>query len=151
MTTVLHGTNVSISTRTVPDNRRWEEMPSLLSLKNNSNTLIVLDLHKSRYMTKLHDSVCDMGSLKKLVLTHCHKLTTLPDNIGKLTLLEEVSSRSASSLLRCVSPTFSASRYLASSLNHFFNCLSPTNAPPYLRLAGSFGFSSYRESTRLNW
>jgi hypothetical protein len=92
MTTIVNETNaVSISTRTIPDIRRWEQMPSLLSLKNYSNTLVVLDLHKSRYLTDLHGSVCHMASLKKLVLTHCHKLKTLPEHIGKLKLLEEVS------------------------------------------------------------
>lgn len=94
VTEIINGTtdSVSISTRTIPDRHRWEVMPPMALIKNANNTLLVLDLHKSRYITELHDSVCGMIALQKLILTHCHALKKLPENIGNLMSLEEVSA-----------------------------------------------------------
>ena len=82
------GAVVSISTGMTPDRNRWESMPSVA---NFSSSLVVLDLHKARYIESLHESVCQLSNLKKLVLTHCERLKTLPDAIGNLISLEEVS------------------------------------------------------------
>lgn len=86
----VYGTSVSVSTSTVPDRYRWNIMPPMAQITSPSQTLLVLDLHKSRYMTELHESVCDMVFLEKLKLTQCLQLKSLPENIGNLRLLEEV-------------------------------------------------------------
>ena len=87
--TIIHDAAViSISTRETPDCSRWALMPSVSSFVAS---LVVLDLHQSRYIVNLHDSVCQLVHLKTLILTHCYKLKSLPDAIGNLTSLEKVS------------------------------------------------------------
>lgn len=85
---IEEGAVVSMSTETTPDCRRWAVMPSISEF---ASSLIVLNLHKARYIDCLHSSVCQLTMLKKLVLTHCDRLTTLPADIGNLKSLEEVS------------------------------------------------------------
>lgn len=78
-----------ISTRDVTDVDRWEKMPSLSQF---SASLKVLDLHNSRYITELDSSVCDLKCLEVLILTQCDRLNSLPENIGDLQNLVEVSA-----------------------------------------------------------
>jgi hypothetical protein len=81
------GAVVSLSTETTPDCNRWEMMPSVSEF---ASSLIVLNLHKARYIERLHSSVSQLIMLKKLVLTQCDRLATLPIEIGNLKSLEEV-------------------------------------------------------------
>ena len=76
-----------LSTRCCRDADRWrDEMPSLQSYA----TLQVLDLHNSRYIRSLHESVGALSSLKRLVLSRCDRLESLPESVGDLQSLEEV-------------------------------------------------------------
>jgi hypothetical protein len=84
---IEEGAVVSVSTATTSDANRWETMPSVSEF---ASSLVVLNLHKARYIECLHSSVCQLTMLKKLVLTHCDRLTTLPADIGKLKSLEVV-------------------------------------------------------------
>ena len=81
------GAVVSLSTETTPDCNRWEMMPSVSEF---SSSLVILNLHKARYIESLHSSVCQLINLKKLVLTQCDQLTMLPAEIGSLKSLMEV-------------------------------------------------------------
>lgn len=78
---------VEMSTLTSPDTNRWRTMPSLHGL----DSLTVLDLSRSRYLTELHPSVTDLKNIKTLSLVGCTGLVSLPDDIGKLKSLEIVS------------------------------------------------------------
>jgi hypothetical protein len=80
------GLVVSISARQCEDTNRWLVMPSL----EDYNSLRNLDLHKSRYLTSLHHSVCTLVNLETLILTRCERLTSLPNDIGNLKNLKEV-------------------------------------------------------------
>lgn len=89
--TVLHtdrttGHVVCMSTRTCKDEDRWTEMPCVAQF----SSLLILDLHKSRYLTTLDESVGDLKSLKRMILTRCNNLVTLPRAIGNLKHLTEV-------------------------------------------------------------
>jgi hypothetical protein len=77
---------LSLSSRKCHDINRWLKMPSLAQYES----LKELDLHKSRYIRELHDSVCDLANLETLILTRCERLMTLPKEIGRLTNLREV-------------------------------------------------------------
>ena len=78
-----------LSTGPCRDVERWKLMPPLDAYP----TLIHLDLHKSRYMKIIHPSVGNLPNLKQLTITRCENLETLPDSIGQLQQLEEVSVR----------------------------------------------------------
>jgi hypothetical protein len=78
---------VALSSRHSLEAFRWIKMPSLASFQN----LKELDLHKSRYMHQLDASVCDLVNLETLILTRCEKLNSLPEDIGRLKNLREVS------------------------------------------------------------
>lgn len=80
------GEVVALSSRKSRDVDRWKEMPSLAKY----TALTSLDLHKSRYITELHDSVGLLTNLRSLNLTLCERLTTLPQSIGNLKNLQEV-------------------------------------------------------------
>ena len=82
------GCVVALSSRNSLEVNRWVTMPSLASFQN----LKEIDLHKSRYMRQLDASVCDLVNLETLILTRCEKLTCLPEDIGRLKNLREVSS-----------------------------------------------------------
>ena len=82
-----HGKIVYLSTRKVSDSDRSSTMPSLEALKDS---LLVLDLHKSRYLRELDASICNLSNLTHLLLTRCSNLTSLPDSIGNLSNLTEV-------------------------------------------------------------
>ena len=82
------GTVVALSSRNCLDIHRWTAMPSLASF----SSLKELDLHKSRYMRQLDASICELEGLETLILTQCEKLSSLPEDIGKLKSLKEVSS-----------------------------------------------------------
>ena len=64
----------------------WNKMPSLEEFPS----LIVLDLHKCRYIVDLHESVGSLVNLQQLLLTRCSKLRTLPSTLGNLENLVEV-------------------------------------------------------------
>lgn len=78
---------VFLTTRSTKDANRWDVMPSLHPFRES---LQVLDLHNSRYITSLHDSIGDLPHLRRLIVTRCSRLTTLPDSIGNLKNLTEV-------------------------------------------------------------
>jgi hypothetical protein len=77
---------VCLSTRRCSDEDRWNEMPSLSQFPY----LLVLDLHKSRYLTTLDDTIGDLKHIQRMMLTECKKLRTLPPTIGNLNHLIEV-------------------------------------------------------------
>lgn len=77
---------VALSSRNCADSNRWMIMPSLTSFEN----LKELDLYKSRYMRELHPSICELLNLETLLLTRCERLTSLPEEIGRLQNLREV-------------------------------------------------------------
>lgn len=78
---------VFLSTRKTEDADRWNVMPSLECF---SGSLRILDLHKSRYLQSLDDSIGDLSLLSQLLLTRCTNLKRLPSSIGKLNNLIEV-------------------------------------------------------------
>ena len=82
------GEPVSLSSRFCRDSERWKDTttPSL----EEFFSLQTLDLHSSRYIHSLHDSVCTLTNLKVLILSKCDRLQKLPDAIGNLVNLEEV-------------------------------------------------------------
>lgn len=82
------GQVVFLSTRKSPDLDRWSVMPSL---ERFHESLLVLDLDKSRYLKSIDESVVGLTNLKQLMLTRCSSLTRLPDSIGNLNNLTEVS------------------------------------------------------------
>lgn len=45
-------------------------------------------------LVKLPNGVCDLAEMKTLSVTHCHKLSTLPEEIGRMSNLEVVRLRS---------------------------------------------------------
>lgn len=65
----------------------WTTMPSLSDFKES---LVVLDLHRSKYIRELHGSVCDLASLQRLLLTRCSNLRFLPPATGNLRNLTEL-------------------------------------------------------------
>ena len=83
-----HGKVVYLSTRNVPDSDRTSKIPSLEVWRDS---LLVLDLHKSRYLREVDASICNITTLTHLLLTRCSNLKSLPDSIGNLTSLTEVS------------------------------------------------------------
>jgi len=85
----LSGSVVSLSTRHCKESDRWKDaMPSL----DKYLTIQSLDLHNSRYISHLDESVCRLSNLRKLALSNCEQLVTLPDSIGRLRNLHEVRS-----------------------------------------------------------
>lgn len=79
---------VALSTKSCRDQQRWENMPSLNQYRT---TLEVLAIHDSRYIRSLHESLVQLSNLKKLVIFGCSRVTALPNDIGELSQLEEVS------------------------------------------------------------
>jgi hypothetical protein len=80
------GSVVYLSTRHCIDADRWSKMPSL----NRFSALAILDLHKSRYIAELDESVGNLVNLNQLVLTRCSNLRMLPPTIGNLRNLTEL-------------------------------------------------------------
>lgn len=80
------GNVIFMSTRHCNDSYRWSEMPSLSQFKS----LIFLDLHKSRYITAIDDSLGELDRLQHLHATRCSNLRSLPPSIGNLVNLVEV-------------------------------------------------------------
>jgi hypothetical protein len=77
----------SLSTRFCRDAERWnDEMPLLEGLAS----LRTLDLHNSRYLRTLHDSVGSLDALRCLILSRCDRLEHLPESLGRLKNLQEV-------------------------------------------------------------
>ena len=70
------------------DAYRWEVMPSVEPFPD----LVRLDLHKSRYIDRLHASVAELPTLQHLILTRCTRLQELPPTIGRLQNLQVVSN-----------------------------------------------------------
>lgn len=79
---------VKLTTRSCRDAERWKvDMPEL---DKEFATLRLLDLHKSRYLKQLHNSVGTLHNLRSLVLTRCDGLINLPESICDLQNLQEV-------------------------------------------------------------
>ena len=81
------GDIVSLSTRSCRSEQKGRSMPSLEEYPH----LRVVDLHNYRNMTDLHESICHLPVLQKLIISRCDLLTKLPASIGKLENLVEVS------------------------------------------------------------
>ncbi len=79
---------VALDSRYCRDASRWEVMPSVEIFPD----LVQLDLHKSRYITVVHDSVTELQKLQHLGLTGCTRLQELPPTIGRLQNLQVVSN-----------------------------------------------------------
>ena len=77
---------VQLSTKDCADDDRWTEMPSVATYP----ALQDLDLHNSRYIRELHESITGLGQLKTLSLTRCVSLERLPPSLGRLENLQEV-------------------------------------------------------------
>jgi hypothetical protein len=80
------GNVLSLSTRFCRDEDRWTDMPELTQYP----ALQTLDLHNSRHIVQLNESIGTIASLKSLILTRCDALNGLPTSIGQLTSLQEV-------------------------------------------------------------
>lgn len=80
------GDIVSLSARTCRDEQKSGSMPSLEKYPH----LKVVDLHNYRNLRDLHESVCNLPELQKLVLTRCDYLTRIPSSIGNLENLVEL-------------------------------------------------------------
>lgn len=80
------GKIVYMSTRQCSAADLWNKMPSVAEF----TSLAVIDLHKCRYIDHLNESVCDLTNLRRLLLTRCSKLSSLPNGIGRLQNLTEV-------------------------------------------------------------
>ncbi|TXG59497.1 hypothetical protein EZV62_014070 [Acer yangbiense] len=52
--------------------------------------LLEFEIDYRNDLLELPDGLCDIVSLKKLNIINCHKLSTLPEEIGKLVKLEEL-------------------------------------------------------------
>jgi len=81
------GKIIILSTRNSRDSDRWSLMPSVETFKDS---LMMLDLHNSRYIQFLHESVGDLHCLKYLMITRCTNLRSLTESLGSLSNLEEV-------------------------------------------------------------
>lgn len=77
---------VQLSTSECKDEDRWTEMPSLEAYPS----LEYVNLDNSRYIKELNETVTGLTKLKKLVLTKCLSLESLPLNLGRLENLQEV-------------------------------------------------------------
>lgn len=80
------GEVVSLSTSSCRDEDRWEELPDLSEYKS----LGILDLDRSRYLTRFDASAFKDFDLRKLFLTRCDNLVTIAPSIGVLSNLVEV-------------------------------------------------------------
>lgn len=80
------GEVVALSTRYCADEDRWSEMPSV----ERFASLRTLDLHNSRYLTELHESVTNLPELRQLIVTRCTRLERFPDGLGRNINLREV-------------------------------------------------------------
>jgi hypothetical protein len=80
------GDILSLSTRVCRDEDRWTEMPSLTQY----STVQTLDLHNSRHLSHLSETIGSMKSLRRLILSRCDALMTLPVSLGQLSKLQEV-------------------------------------------------------------
>jgi hypothetical protein len=85
----LSGKIVFLSTRKSRYVNRWTVMPSVEHFKDS---LVHLDLYNSRHIHSLDESIGDLLCLKRLMITRCTSLKTLPDSLGRLSNLEEVRS-----------------------------------------------------------
>jgi hypothetical protein len=83
---------VALDSRYCRDASRWEVMPSVAIFPD----LVRLDLHKSRYITNVHDSVTELQNLQHLSLTGCTRLQELPLMIGRLQNLQVVGTTARS-------------------------------------------------------
>ena len=81
------GDIVCLSSRNCSDLDRRTVMPSL----KDYSSLKVVDLDGYRYVTTLDESIGDVTELRRLSLTRCSLLKTLPSSIGNLQNLTEVS------------------------------------------------------------
>lgn len=81
------GDIVGLSSRNCSTEQKLRSMPSL----KEYSTLRVVDLHNYRYMREVHESICNLPVLQKLVLSRCDFLQKLPPSIGSLDRLVEVS------------------------------------------------------------
>lgn len=84
---------VQLSTKDCADEDRWTEMPSVAEYPGLQH----LDLHNSRYIQELHESVTGLDHLKTLSLTQCVNLERLPPTLGRLENLQEVRLKNATS------------------------------------------------------
>jgi hypothetical protein len=80
------GEVVGLSARSCSYQERKSEFPSIKEFPS----LKVIDLHNYRYLTQIHESIGDLQSLERLILTRCDLLKTLPSTIGNLKNLVEV-------------------------------------------------------------
>jgi len=79
---------VALTTGSRRDQDRWDATtPSFDAFPD----LQKVDLYKCRYLESVHESLVQLKHLKTLRLTRCSRLKSIPDSIGRLENLEEVS------------------------------------------------------------
>lgn len=155
------GNVIQLSTRFTKDQDRWttNDNDGMPSLEGYSSSLQILDLHNSRYLTSLHDSVTSLGRLRKLILTSCDRLERLPDSLGRNEQLQEV--RTISIILYARQTHGRVHAMLMSSVAlrlrflgvRFLWCLSHVLIIPLLCffLVDPDGQSSHFLPTRIDW
>ena len=109
---------VKISTRDCRDVQRWKLMPPM----DEYAATVSLDLHKSRYLTKMHPSVGNMSNLRELLLTRCEQLESLPSSIGNLLQLEVLDMMDCSQMKELPDSIGNLKRYVAADVL-FVDCI----------------------------
>ncbi|XP_061991766.1 probable disease resistance protein At5g66910 [Rosa rugosa] len=69
-------------------------------ISNALPNLEELNIDYCKDLVKLSDELCNLVSLKKLSITNCHKLSALPQEIGKLEKVEVLRLRSCTELVK---------------------------------------------------
>jgi hypothetical protein len=80
------GDIVALSARKCSSEEKRSKLPSLKEYP----ALTIVDLHNYRFMKHLDESIGDLLGLKRLVLTRCDLLCTLPRSLGNIHNLVEV-------------------------------------------------------------
>jgi protein gp37 len=95
---------VALDSRSCCDVDRWEVMPSVKDFPD----LVRLDLHKSRYITVVHESVTELQQLQYLGLTRCTRLKEIPPTIDRLQNLQVVRNMKRVLSRGCLGPVHSS-------------------------------------------
>ncbi|CAB4287482.1 unnamed protein product [Prunus armeniaca] len=88
--------------------------------------LVEMNIDYCNDLVELPAKLCDLIRLKKLSITNCHKLSALPEEIGKLVNLEVLRLRSSTELERLPGSIKNLKKL---SFLDIYNCLSIKNLP----------------------